>query len=93
MKEQGCEELPQVYKADGVLECKKALLLMKAGKLPENFIEGMVCEGGCVGGPSAYSKEVAAKKCRDELIAKADDREIKGNLENFDLNSVKMGRE
>ncbi len=93
MKEQGCEELPQVYKADGVLECKKALLLMKAGKLPENFIEGMICEGGCVGGPSAYSKEVAAKKCRDELIAKADDRKIKGNLDNFDLNSVNMGRE
>ncbi|MBO4883391.1 MAG: 4Fe-4S dicluster domain-containing protein [Lachnospiraceae bacterium] len=92
MKELGCKECPEVYRADGVAECKKALLLMKAGKLPENFIEGMVCEGGCVGGPSAYSKEISAKKCRDELIAKADSRRIDDNLKSFSADSVEMDK-
>ncbi len=92
MKEMGCDECPGVYKADGFMECKKALLLMKAGKLPENFIEGMICEGGCVGGPSAYSKETAAKKSRDELIAKADGRNIADNLKSSGADSIEMSR-
>ena len=90
MKEMGCEETPSVYKADGILECKKALLLMRAGKLPENFIEGMVCEGGCVGGPSAYSKEVSAKRYRDDMISKADDRKIAENLDNYSAADIDM---
>ena len=51
MKEKGEDVDCKVCKANGAAECKKALLLMKAGKLPENFIEGMACEGGCVCGP------------------------------------------
>ena len=47
MKEKGEDVDCKVCKANGAAECKKALLLMKAGKLPENFIEGMACEGGC----------------------------------------------
>lgn len=42
----------KVCRANGSQECKKALLLMKVGRLPEDFIEGMACDGGCVGGPS-----------------------------------------
>ena len=41
MKEKGEDVDCKVCKANGAAECKKALLLMKAGKLPENFIEGM----------------------------------------------------
>ena len=41
----------KVCRANGSQECKKALLLMKVGRLPEDFIEGMACDGGCVGGP------------------------------------------
>ena len=50
MKEKGEDVDCKVCKANGAAECKKALLLMKAGKLPENFIEGMACIGGCIGG-------------------------------------------
>ncbi len=92
MKEMGCENPPEVYKADGVEECKKALLLMKAGRLPECFIEGMACTGGCVGGPSAYSKETAAKKSRDELLSKADERKISENLSNNNLETIEMDK-
>ena len=35
---------------DGIEECRTALLKASKGILPENFIEGMACMGGCIGG-------------------------------------------
>lgn len=90
-----CEEKidAKVCVANGAQECKKALLLMKAGRLPEDFIEGMACEGGCVGGPSSYDNMVTTKKYRDDLIAQADKRSIHENLKNYDMDSFSMHRE
>lgn len=34
----------------GLEECRKALLLASHGKLQNNFVEGMACEGGCISG-------------------------------------------
>lgn len=39
-------------KCNGVKECKKSLLLAQKNKLDKNFIEGMICEKGCIGGPA-----------------------------------------
>jgi iron only hydrogenase large subunit-like protein len=39
--------------ADGVPACKAMLSDVLAGKITANFIEGMGCVGGCVGGPKA----------------------------------------
>ncbi|QAT49051.1 iron hydrogenase [Caproiciproducens sp. NJN-50] len=39
--------------ADGVPGCKKMLSDVLAGHVTANFIEGMGCVGGCVGGPRA----------------------------------------
>lgn len=93
MKETDQECDAKVCKANGAAECKKALLMLKAGKLPEDFIEGMACVGGCVGGPSAYEDQMKAKKNRDKLISEADDRTIVGNLENYDLGSFSHHRD
>lgn len=68
---------------NGAAECKKGLLLLKAGKLPEDFIEGMICVGGCVNGPGSIKGEIAAKKDREALLAKADDRKIYENLDTY----------
>jgi iron only hydrogenase large subunit-like protein len=38
---------------DGVKGCKEILDKLKAGIAEANFIEGMGCKGGCVGGPRA----------------------------------------
>lgn len=83
----------KVCKANGSAECKKALLLMKVGRLPEDFIEGMICEGGCVGGPSAFNDQFSSKKNRDTLIAEADAREIHENLNNYKMDSFSMHRD
>ena len=92
MKETDQEADVKVCKANGSAECKKALLLMKAGRLPEDFIEGMICEGGCVGGPSGFEDKMKAKKDRDALIDAADARTITENLKNYDISSFKKHR-
>lgn len=39
-----------IYHAEGLADCKKILLLAKAGKIKNCLIEGMGCPGGCVAG-------------------------------------------
>jgi len=92
MKESDNSIDAKVCVANGAADCKKALLLLKAAKLPEDFIEGMICTGGCVGGPSAYNDQFISKKSRDTLLAQADDRGIHENLENYDMDSFSMHR-
>ena len=72
---------------------RKHYLLLKAARLPEDFIEGMACEGGCVGGPSAFNDQFSSKKNRETLLGLADDRGIHQNLENYDMSSMSMHRE
>lgn len=81
-----------VMKCSGAAECKKALTLLKVGRLPADFIEGMICMGGCVGGPSRHMPEMEAKKARDTLIGQADERGVHENLENYDMDSFSMHR-
>ena len=40
---------------DGIVECKTALLKASKNVLPENFIEGMACVGGCIGGAACVT--------------------------------------
>ena len=47
-------EIPfRAERADGVPACRALLEKIKAGELESNFVEGMGCAGGCVGGPKA----------------------------------------
>ncbi|MCY6369753.1 4Fe-4S dicluster domain-containing protein [Clostridium ganghwense] len=40
---------------------KRYMLLAKNGKLPGNFIEGMMCDGGCIGGAATVCSQNKAK--------------------------------
>ena len=93
MKELGEEIECDVAKCNGAAECKKILTLMKFGKLTADFVEGMACEGGCVGGPSSHREEASSRKDRDTLIANADDRSIEANLAEYDMHSFSMHRQ
>lgn len=92
LKEQGENADVKVCACSGPADVKKALLLMKVGRLPEDFIEGMMCQGGCVGGPSNLKQEMGFKKDRDALIKKADGRGVWENLKNYDMESFSMHR-
>ena len=50
LKEQGIDFDLKAVPCDGIEECKKALLLKSKNVLDGNFIEGMACVGGCIGG-------------------------------------------
>ena len=73
--------------------CKKALLQLKAGRLKEDFIEGMICPGGCVGGPSKHQAESIVQKARECLLSQADDRKILENLKRYPMDRFSMYRD
>ena len=54
-------------KVDGVKACKKVLDELSAGEIMhDNFIEGMGCNGGCVGGPRTNIEVEKATKAVNE---------------------------
>ena len=50
LKEQGIEFPLKACSCDGIEECRMALLKKSKNVLDANFIEGMACTGGCIGG-------------------------------------------
>lgn len=51
LKEHGEKDFQlKAISCDGIEACRTALLKASKGILPENFIEGMACMGGCIGG-------------------------------------------
>ncbi len=50
LKEQQIDFAINPAVCDGIEECRLALLKKQKGILKENFIEGMACLGGCIGG-------------------------------------------
>jgi iron only hydrogenase large subunit-like protein len=48
--------------ADGIVKCKELLKEISNGEIHANFIEGMGCKGGCVGGPKSLIPADEAKK-------------------------------
>ena len=82
-----------LHKCAGGKECVTAIRLLKAGKLPEEFIEGMMCEGGCVGGPSKHIQENIVMRTRAQMMVNADDRSILENVKNYPMDKFSMFRE
>lgn len=58
LKEQGITEEQfklNAVSCSGLTDCNVALLKAEHGKLEQNFIEGMACVSGCIGGPACLS--------------------------------------
>ena len=94
MKERGVDPGDiKLRKCAGGTECMQALTLLKFGKLPEDFIEGMACPGGCVGGPSKHKTETEIIKAREGLLKNADARNVLSNLEQYPMDTFSMYRD
>ena len=74
-----------MIRVSGVKEIKKVLDSAVKGRLIEDyhaqFIEGMCCEGGCFHGPCSNDTSVKARKVREDMLSKADDRTIMESLD------------
>jgi iron only hydrogenase large subunit-like protein len=80
MTEQGITFDLKPVVCDGIEACRTALLKKSKNLLDGNFIEGMACIGGCIGGAGClthgdknktevdkYSKEAAEKSITDAV--------------------------
>lgn len=81
-----------VRQCNGAAECRKALMLLKVGKLPEDFIEGMACEGGCVSGPGNILEAKDFKREREKQLQRADDRLVTDTVNSYSKYEFSMHR-
>lgn len=76
---------------NGAKECKRVLSILNAGRLPEDFVEGMACEGGCIAGPAGAESLRIIKKNRSKLLAQADSRTATENISKLhDFSNIRM---
>ncbi|MBD8046201.1 [Fe-Fe] hydrogenase large subunit C-terminal domain-containing protein [Clostridium faecium] len=71
--------------ANGIKECKELLSKAMEGEIEGNFIEGMGCVGGCVGGPKAILDKELGKIKVNEF---ADSSKIKVSVDSETMNSI-----
>ena len=82
------EWAPKICTCDGIEECRAALLKKSKNTLDADFIEGMACVGGCIGGAGClthgeknklevekYAKEATQKTISESLSAIVEKKE------------------
>lgn len=77
LKEQGKEDFAlKSVSCDGIEACKVALLKKSKNVLDANFIEGMACNGGCIGGAGCLTHGEKSKAQVDEYGREAMEKTI-----------------
>lgn len=77
LKEQRLEDFEyNSISCDGIEECKIALLKASKGILKNNFIEGMACIGGCIGGAGCLRHEEKNRRDIDKYGMEAYEKTI-----------------
>lgn len=77
LKEQGLEDFTlKAISCDGIEECRAALLKASKNVLPNNFIEGMACTGGCIGGAGCLTHGTKDKSQVDAYGREAHEKTI-----------------
>ena len=78
LKEQGIDDFElKAISCDGIEECRTALLKKKRNLLDANFIEGMACTGGCIGGAGCLTHGEKNKAEVDKYGREALEKTIK----------------
>ncbi len=77
VKEQGITDFtPNPIVCDGIEACRAALMRASKKALPNNFIEGMACTGGCIGGAGCLTHEEKDKTQVDRYGQEAMEKSI-----------------
>lgn len=78
LKEHGIDDFElKAISCDGIEECRTALLKKKRNLLDANFIEGMACTGGCIGGAGCLTHGEKNKAEVDKYGREALEKTIK----------------
>ncbi len=84
LKEHGISDFElKAASADGIEGCKLTLLKKNKGLIDANFIEGMACTGGCVGGAGCLTHGEKNRLKVDQHGKEAKEKTIKEAIENF----------
>ena len=83
LKEQNIDFDLNACVCDGIDQCHIALVKKSRNILPANFIEGMMCPGGCIGGAGSLTH---GQKDRDQIerYAKAGEQTISASLNDIE---------
>ena len=65
---------------DGIENIRLVLAKASKGLIDNNFIEGMVCSGGCIGGPCALTHATKDRSLIDKHASKTSKKEILENI-------------
>ncbi len=76
LREQRIDIKLKAVSCDGIEECKIALLKKSKEKLDANFIEGMACTGGCIGGAGCLTHGEKSKAEVDKYGEEAYEKTI-----------------
>lgn len=86
LKERGLEDFElKSVSCDGISECRAALTKLRAKVLDANFIEGMACNGGCIGGAGCLTHGEKNKLEVDKYGMLSGQRTIKDAVEHIDV--------
>ena len=88
LEEQNLDFNYKPISCDGIENIKMTLLKANRGILPNNFIEGMICNGGCIGGPCALTHEIKDKTVVDKYGIEAHEKSIKATIEPLDFKNL-----
>lgn len=91
LKEQNSSFELNALSVDGLDNCRLALLKLKAGKQDFNFLEGMGCIGGCIGGPCCLTHEIRDKADVDKYGRCTKEATISDAIVNYvDLDTLEL---
>jgi len=77
---------------DGLIECDKALKLLKFNRSNGNFIEGMACSGGCIGGAASLNHGPKDKSEVDKYGKLALEENVNASLRVMKLEEIDLHR-
>lgn len=81
LKEHGIENFEyKPISCNGIEQCRIALLKASKGVLPNNFIEGMACVDGCIGGAGCLTHEEKNKADVDKYGMEAFEKTISSSV-------------
>lgn len=92
IRSEGLEVNFAPVKASGGIEIKKAMTMAKIGKLQGNFIEGMMCEGGCINGAGIVVTPFKSKGVFNKTNAQATRKSVMDNEKLKEYESIDLER-